>query len=133
MAYRDNWNEVNHSLIRLEGEMKPQKLTLENNMEYASYLQNKKGFYVFSPTVSVDFVNRALRETGKVLPLTAVNVSRALEYAGFNLVAFLRTLTTKLRPPAKLGEGMRQAHPGGWADITGNLNAAYRFRVNRGQ
>lgn len=112
---------------------KRQRLTFENNMEYASHLQNKEGYYVFNDEEALKEVNSTLEEVQKVLPLTPENVERGLEASGFNHVAFLRSLTSQIRPPTREvrdGEGVRNAHPGGWADITGNLSAAYRFQVN---
>lgn len=37
----------------------------------------------------------------------------------------------KTQPPARAGEGERVAHPGGWADITGNLQSQYKYRLTR--
>jgi hypothetical protein len=132
MAYRDNFPEVDRSLARLERDMSTQTLTMENNMEYAEHLQNKSGYYVFSDGVSVAEVKSGLQATARVLPLTRQNVARTLEKAGFDLVAFYRSITSELRPPVRAGEGMRHAHPGHWADITGNLASSYRFTVNAG-
>ena len=52
-----------------------------------------------------------------------------LDSAGIDTVAFLRSLTTEMRPPVRSSEGPRQAHPGHWADITGNLAGAYDARA----
>ncbi|HMB77133.1 MAG TPA: hypothetical protein VKN76_12085 [Kiloniellaceae bacterium] len=131
MGYRDNIAQVLRGfddLIKGKGE---QSLTIDNNMEYASYLQNKQGYYVISGPVSLRFVQEGLRETQRVLPLTQRNVSLTLEKAGFDLVAYYRSLASELRPPVRAGEGYRKAHPGHWADITGNLASSYRFRVNK--
>lgn len=35
------------------------------------------------------------------------------------------------QPPAKAGEGKREAHPGGWADITGNLANSIQTRIEQ--
>lgn len=51
------------------------------------------------------------------------------EAIGHRTVAYLRSLTGVMRPPAKPGGAFRYAHPGGWADITSNLANAYRFEV----
>lgn len=132
MPYRDNFQEVNRSLIKLEREMSTQRLTMENNMEYAEHLQNKRGYYVFSDAESGAVVRDGIQATARALPLTGKNVARSLEKSGFDLVAFYRTITSELRPPVRAGDGMRQAHPGHWADITGNLASSYRFTVNAG-
>ena len=44
---------------------------------------------------------------------------------GAETVAYLRSLTNEMRPPARKGEAPRQAHPGHWADVTGQLAASY--------
>ena len=53
----------------------------------------------------------------------------ALQTIGIETVAYLRSLTTKLQPPAKKGEGPRPAHPGGWADISTTLVNSYGYEV----
>jgi hypothetical protein len=52
-----------------------------------------------------------------------------LDAAGIDTVAFLRSLTEEMRPPVRSSEGPRPAHPGHWADVTGNLAGAYDARV----
>lgn len=58
---------------------------------------------------------------------------KQIEYAahviGARVIAHLRSLTDEMRPPARAGEGMRRAHPGGWADVRGALSLGYRYEV----
>lgn len=61
-----------------------------------------------------------------------VKVAQMLELTGIETVAFLRSLTGNMQPPRNKGEGPRRAHPGGWADVTGNLANAYSFEVTAG-
>jgi len=131
MSFKSNISQVEGFYKELARDMKPQVLTMENSAEYARNLQDKKGFYVFSDEVSVRFVRRSLSAAGAFFPMTPENVQKALEAAGFLIVGFLRGLTSKSQPSIRKGEGIRQAHPGGWADRTGLLSAATRFRVNR--
>lgn len=56
----------------------------------------------------------------------AVRISQVV---GIETVMYLRSLTDVMRPPVRKGEGPRQAHPGGWADVTGNLANAYGAEV----
>lgn len=133
MGYRDNITEVLRGFDKLSRSLKRQTLTFENNMEYASHLQNKEGYYVFSDEEALKEVNSTMQEVQKALPLTPENVQRGLDQAGHNHIAFLRSLTSQIRPPTREvrdGEGVRRAHPGGWADITTALSGSYRFRVN---
>lgn len=53
----------------------------------------------------------------------------AAHVVGNETVAFLRSLTDQMRPPARAGEGPRRAHPGGWADVRGTLAASYSYKV----
>jgi len=46
---------------------------------------------------------------------------RVVKLTATEVVNHATSLTGETRPPAKSGEGPRKAHPGGWADITGNL------------
>lgn len=67
-----------------------------------------------------------------VLPIVFQTKTRAVYAAnviGAEVVAFLRSLTDEMRPPARAGEGERQAHPGGWADVRGTLANSYDFQV----
>lgn len=132
MGYRDNIAEVLAGFDDLLKGRDEQTLTMVNNMEYASYLQDKEGYYVFSDEDSLRFVYGGLKATAAAVPLTRETVALTLEKAGFDIVSHERSLTAKLRPPVKAGDGMRQAHPGGWADITSNLASSYGFRVNGG-
>ena len=51
------------------------------------------------------------------------------EAAGAETIAYLRSLTDEMRPPARRGGQERPAHPGHWADITGQLAASYGWEV----
>lgn len=53
----------------------------------------------------------------------------AAHVVGNETIAYLRSLTDKMRPPARNGEGPRRAHPGGWADVRGTLAASYSYKV----
>lgn len=54
---------------------------------------------------------------------------KVLESVGIETIAYLRTLTDEMRPPAKPGEGERHAHPGHWADVSGQLALSYAWDV----
>lgn len=68
----------------------------------------------------------AMREAKMDLATAAVG---AMEVTGREIVAFLRSLTNEMRPPANPGEGWRRAHPGHWADVTSQLAQNYRFEI----
>jgi hypothetical protein len=58
-----------------------------------------------------------------------VALRQLLEVIGQRTVAYLRSFTGNLRPPILQGGPMRPAHPGGWADVTGELARSYAYRV----
>lgn len=54
-----------------------------------------------------------------------------LREVGIETIAYLRKLTGELRPPwPSAGGPNRPAHPGHWADRTGNLANAYGWEVS---
>ena len=132
MSYSDNLDDV---LDDYEG-VKPtqeHEITWANVMEYAIWLQQTQGYFVFSPTEAAKEVRRQLSrllQTGR--PMTDETIVLALEAAGFMHLNWLLEKTGGTRPPVKAGEGRRQARQGGWSDVTGNLANAYKFRINGG-
>lgn len=48
---------------------------------------------------------------------------------GERVVEKLKSHTSERRPPARRGGADRFAHPGHWADVTGQLVADYRYEV----
>jgi hypothetical protein len=52
-----------------------------------------------------------------------------LSEVGRQVIDYLRSLTSEMRPPVQAGGAMRAAHPGHWADVTGALAAGYSFKV----
>lgn len=61
----------------------------------------------------------------------ATKAHYTLELVGIQVVNYLRSLTDSMRPPVKADEGPRQAHPGGWADVSGQLALSYHYDVRR--
>lgn len=61
-----------------------------------------------------------------------VRAERLAELIASEIVNYARdTGGYGTQPPARPGEGPRQAHPGGWADITSNLANSIKGRVER--
>lgn len=54
-----------------------------------------------------------------------------LEAAGAETISYLRSLTAEMQPPVRRSEGPRAAHPGHWADITGDLARGYGYAVEK--
>lgn len=73
-----------------------------------------------------------IRELESLEMDVARKLALTLDQVGWEVVTYLRSLTGETRPPARPGEPARIAHPGHWADITGNLANAYRFELRAG-
>jgi hypothetical protein len=58
-----------------------------------------------------------------------VDTRAILEEVGKQVVAYLQSETAELRPPAETGGAWRHAHPGHWADDTGELARGYTYQV----
>ena len=56
-------------------------------------------------------------------------LAQVLEMIGWETVSWLRSHTDKMRPPIRKGLAERPAHPGEWADVSGDLARAYRFEI----
>lgn len=50
-----------------------------------------------------------------------LKVRAALDIAGKEVLNHVRSLTNETKPGTRSGDGPRQVHPGGWADVTSNL------------
>jgi hypothetical protein len=66
----------------------------------------------------------------------AEKMALVAEAIGVETIAYFRSLTNEMRPPArvpgtKATTGVRRAHPGHWADVTGQLAASYDHEVER--
>lgn len=79
--------------------------------------------------------SRGVRESIAALQLDErQKLALVLQRVGIETIAYLRSLTTEMRPPARrfpgapLG-GMRRAHPGHWADVSSQLALAYSWEV----
>lgn len=57
----------------------------------------------------------------------------ACEKAGIDLISYAKSTTSELRPPVRASEGLRNAHPGGWADRTANLVNSYDSKVEQSE
>ena len=113
-------------------------LALETNVEYAVYLQDRHGYFVFNVDHAAETVVSKLQEVLDAgLPLSDRNVALALDAAGYDEVDWMRSHTAEMRPPAVKPNGdvtgPRPAHPGKWADVTGILAGSLGHRVDDGE
>jgi hypothetical protein len=60
---------------------------------------------------------------------TRTRIIMVLEAIGLETIAYLRSKTKEMRPPVRAGRKPRPAHPGHWADVTGQLVNSYSYRV----
>jgi hypothetical protein len=58
-----------------------------------------------------------------------VRMRRLLAIVGQQVVDYLQSLTEEMRPPVRAGGAQRAAHPGHWADVTGELARNYRWHI----
>lgn len=127
----DNADEFIRSYDKLTPKRKRHVLVLANNRDYAKTLHDRLGYYVFNDDTMLEKAQKwivAMLESG--MDLTDRNIENALEAAGLEEVVFLRSYTSRMRPPVRAGQGSRRAHPGGWADVTSNLANSYSVSVN---
>ena len=109
-------------------------LTVANVMEYARYLNDRQGYFVFNNAKLLEIARENIRELMESdAELSDQNIVNALDKAGFEYVNWLLNLSGGVQPPYRAGEGPRQATRGGWATITGNLRASFRHRVDEGK
>ena len=73
-----------------------------------------------------DFLNQV-----KELELGRETIAQNLaESVAETVVNHARSLTSETTPGVKAGEGSRRLHPGGWADITGNLANSIKSSID---
>lgn len=133
MSYSDNLDQFLSGLDGL-APSENHKITFANNMEYARFLHDRKGYWVFNDSrVRKDVVEWLKKVIDAGMPLNDGNIINALDSAGYQYINHLQSLTGKMRPPVKAGQGRRSAHPGGWSDITGNLAGAFTHQVDDGR
>jgi hypothetical protein len=83
----------------------------------------------FKLTVESKRTQRILSDRTVYEPLLALEL--ALDLVGHEVVTYLKSYTAELRPPASGQGSSRAAHPGHWADITGDLRNKYGYKVER--
>jgi hypothetical protein len=138
MVVEDNFDEALSS-IRGELPSETHELTLANVMEYAVYLHDMKGFFVFNDGMLRKVVVEKLK--GLDEPFTDEAIEGALQTAAAEYVNWLVDLIAAFRPPLRPSEAPpgvppgqpRKARQGRWADRTGNLAAHYKSQVDDGE
>jgi hypothetical protein len=115
-------------------------LTVANVMEYAVYLHDAEGYYVFNDEQLQRISTQKLR--GLDGEPTDEKIEGALQTAAAEYVNWLLDLDNSegTQPPLTPSEAPRgvepgeprQARRGGWADRTHNLAAGYKSQVNDG-
>ena len=139
--------------LRAEGEgVHGLALEVSNPTEYAAAVQDLEGYFVINDAILLATVNEGLADlvlSGQ--PLSAETARLALDRAGYDVVSYHRSLTGKTRPGIGAEERVqfttssgvrvdfianrgaspadRKAHPGHWADDTGQLAGAYTHEV----
>jgi len=114
-------------------EIEEHVLEVASVMEYALYLHYKEGYYVFNP----EQLDRIVREKLQSFADGAGHYSDkviegALQTAAAEYVNWLLDIIEETQPPLKAGGPRRDARQGHWADVTGQLAAGFRSRVDEG-
>lgn len=115
-------------------------LKVANVMEYAVYLHDAKGYYVFNDEQLQRIADQKIR--GLDGEPTDEKIEGALQTAAAEYVDWLVDMDNDegMQPPLSPSEAPpgvepgepRDARRGGWADRTGNLAAHYKSQVNDG-
>ena len=96
------------------------ELELSNPAEYASFVQDIEGVFVIDLDHLTETVEAGIRELlGADVPLSREYILLALDKAGYDEIAWLKSLTG-----ASTADG-RGLHPGFWADDTTQLVNGY--------
>jgi hypothetical protein len=132
VALTDNFDEA---LTSVSDELPDEEhtLTVANLMEYAVYLHDKEGFFVFNDAILQKLVREKLKGLLGSSGISDEDVNGALETAAAEYVNYLLETIGETRPPLREGGPAREARRGHWADQTGNLAAHYRSRVDDGE
>lgn len=129
VSYHDNIEEV---LAALEPVSKSftVRLRAQNVLEYAKKLHEREAYYVFSDEELMKVAEEQFSDLVNAgVMLSKDVVVHMAEAIGWRYLNFLRSTTANMRPALSSSEGPRAAHPGNWADRTGNLAASFRFKA----
>ena len=100
------------------------ELAVSNATAHAVYVEALLGYFVIDGEHLLQTAAEAMRELlGADVPLSRANILLALDKAGYDEVAWLRSLTGATTPDG------RQRHPGYFADVTGQLANGYTHEV----
>lgn len=126
--YSDNWRQVQPTITRkIRFAKKRIPVIFVNNARYAAFLHRKAGYSVFTPSVLAKKLYHRLKRAGDLTEPRVINdavEAGAIEGINAHRVS---SFAYGSRPPVRAGEGLRAAHIGLWADITGVLKNSYFF------
>lgn len=142
MKYSDNFWKLKRQLKTLEnGNTRITTATVSNTAKHATVMDAKEGFFVVSNEALYAHVHAELRDLygrgsmgvrvarGSIL-VSEREVENAVARGIIQYINWLRSVIGT-KPPVK-NSGPRNMHPGGWADITGLLDSAWRYKINDG-
>ena len=135
MKYSDNFWKLKRQLKQTEnGNQRITTATVSNTAKHAVALDSKRGYFVVSNEMLYKYVHAELRrlktQFGPGFASTWM-VYRAIQSGILVYIAWLRS-TVGQKPPKRGMSGPRPMHPGRWADITGQLNSSWRYRIDNG-
>ena len=131
-SFQDNLDDYLDDLARETPKRKQIVMWLDNESDHAIYLQDRNGYYVVDDAHLMQSVDRVLEAevTKPVLP-AVTDIERSFDEMMEDEVGFLQSFTAEMRPPLRKGQPPRPAHPGHWADVTGDLASSFKTRVGK--
>lgn len=127
-SYESNIDDVLAQLDELEFE--DHTLKVANVMEYAVYLHDMEGYYVFNDRALKKIVTQKWIGLDADERATDEGIKSVLDTAAGEYVAWLADFTGETQPPVAGEEGTRPARRGSWADRTRNLANHYKSQVD---
>lgn len=115
--YFDNFDDW---LDELPVATEDHQIVVGNDADYARYVQQRAGFFVVDPDrfyAAVQAGLQALVDEAGDRGVTDEVLRRRLQAIARAHMADLQSYTGRFRPPAYPRDELREAHPGGWADV----------------
>lgn len=128
-SYESNIDDVLAQLDELEFE--DHTLKVANVMEYAVYLHDMEGYYVFNDQALKKIVQQKMIGLDAQERTTDEGIKSALDTAAGEYVAWLADFIGEKQPAVpEVKGGERPARRGHWADRTHNLASHYKSQVD---
>lgn len=129
-SYESNIDDVIAQLDELEFE--DHTLKVANVMEYAVYLHDMEGYYVFNDRALKKIIAQKWIGLDAEERATDEGITSVLDTAATEYVNWLTDFIGESQPPLAGEESTRPARRGHWADRTRNLANHFKSQVDEG-